>query len=266
MFRKYFSHEFKNTCQMPLTICGMIVGLSILFCIGALLELEFLLTLGLLSLIVCVYACSIMSYISIHKTLTGRLFTQSGYLTLTLPINTHTILISKILVNFIYVALYLVSFLVGILFVLFGFGVLDEVTEAFRELGNVFIELFKHFDLVSIYSIQILIGFVFLLCFILFCHAFSHSGYIKKQSKGSKFLVFVIAVIAVSYIMNIRILPFALTYGEELGYQFIQYNDYDFLLENIVVIDFSSFFWMLVGTVGFYFGSYYLIKNKIDIT
>ena len=65
--------------------------------------------------------------------------------------------------------------------------------------------------------------------------------------------------------MNIRILPFALTYGDELGYQFIQYNDYDFLLENVVVVDVSSFFWMLLGTVGFYFGSYYLIKNKIDI-
>ena len=265
MFKKYFSHEFKNTCQMPLTICCMIIGLSILFCIGALLELEFLLTLGLAALVVCVYACSIMSYISIHQTLTGRLFTKSGYLTLTLPINTHSILISKILVNFIYAASYMISILIGIIFVMFGFGLLDEVAEVIRELGEVFIELFKHLDLVLIYGIQMLIGFVFLLCFILFCYAFSHSGILKKQNKGTTFLVFVIALIAITYIMNIRILPFALTYGDELGYQFIQYNDYDFLLENVVVVDFSSFFWMLLGTVGFYFGSYYLIKNKIDI-
>ena len=44
MFKKYFSHEFKNTCQMPLTICGIIIAISILFCIGAIFELEFLLT------------------------------------------------------------------------------------------------------------------------------------------------------------------------------------------------------------------------------
>ena len=157
MFRKYFSHEFKNTCQMPLTICGIIIAISILFCIGAIFELEFLLTLGIVSIVVSAYVCAIMSYIVIHKTLTGRLFTKSGYLTLTLPVGTHTILISKILVNFIYAACYVVSFIIGIFFVLGGFGLLDDVGAVARELIDVFVSLFKNFDLVLIYSVQLLI-------------------------------------------------------------------------------------------------------------
>jgi hypothetical protein len=264
MFKKYFAHEFKNTCQMPLTICGVIVGLSILFCIGALLKLEFLLTLGIAALVVCAYACSIMSYVSVHKTLTGRLFTKSGYLTLTLPINTHTILISKILVNFVYASLYFVSFFLGILIVMFGFGILD-VNDMLGDIALGFVEIFENLDLVLIYGIQVLIGFVFLLCFILFCYAFSNSGYIKKRSKGINFLVFVVALTVLLYVMNIRILPFALTHNVDTGYKFILYDSYQFLLDDLVVIDFSTFFWILAGTISFYFGSYYLIKNKIDI-
>ena len=265
MFRKYFSHEFKNTCQMPFVICGMIIGLSLLFCVGALLELEFLLTLGLAALLVSIYACSIMSYISIHSTMTGRLFNKNGYLTLTLPIGTHTVLLSKILVNFIYAASYLASIIIGLILVLLGFGVLEGIGEVFEDVGEVLLSLLDNFDLVLIYSTEILIGFVFLLCFILFCSAFAHSGFLKKQNKGISFLVFVIGAISVIYIINLRIVPYALVHSEALGYQIVSFKGLESLYESDVVLDFSSFIWTLLGTVGFYFGSYYLIKNKIDI-
>ena len=264
MFRKYFAHEFKNTCQMPLTICGLILGLSILFCIGAVLKLEFLLTLGIVAIGVCSYACTIMAYVSIHKTLTCLLFTKSGYLTLTLPVSTHTILISKILVNFIYAACYTISFIFGVFIVLGGFGLLDSISSVLDELYILLKELFNSFDLILIYAIQGLLSFVFFLCFILFCNAVSNSGYIKKQNKMLKFIITVIFVTAVTYLLTVRIIPYALVYGES-GYRVVSAQGLNALYEGLVVIDFSVFFWILVGTLGLYFGSYYLIKNKIDI-
>ncbi len=265
MFKKYFTHEFKNTCQMPLTVCGLILGISLLVCLGALLKLESLLTLGIIALVVSVYACVIMSYISIHKTMTGRLFSKGGYLTLTLPVGTHTILISKILVNLIYAACYMVSLFAGIIIVMAGFGVFENINVTMQELMEVFSDLVSRLDLLAIEGFVFLISFVFLLCFILFCNAFSSSGYIKKQNKMVKFLVLVAFIIVLSYIMTIDIIPYSLIYSDESGYRIISTTDLDYQFIFSSVVDFSSLFWMLLGTVGLYFGSYYLIKNKIDV-
>ena len=182
-----------------------------------------------------------------------------------MPVGTHTILISKILVNFIYAALYMISFILGIFIVLGGFGLLEDIGSVLYDLYLVLKELFSRFDLVLIYSIQALLGFVFFLCFILFCNAFSNSGYIKKQNKMSKFILAVVFLIAVTYILTIRIIPFALVCTEDGIYQIIEAIDFEVFYSGLVVVDFSSFFWVLAGILGFYFGSYYLIKNKIDI-
>ena len=267
MFRKYFAHEFKNTCQMPITICALIIGVSLLVGIGALLKLEFLLTLGIITLVVSFYACFIMSYISIHKTMTGRLFSKGGYLTLTLPVGTHTILISKILVNLVYVVGYLLSIFIGVIVILGGFGLFESLRVTFAELVELAQQVMNNFDSVLIQTAVLLIGFVFFLCLILFCNAFTNSGYLKKQSKVINFIITVGFIILVAYIMSIDIIPFAMTYRSHSsdGYKIIPTNGDDFIYLYGNVLDFSSLFWMISGIFGFYFGSYYLIKNKIDI-
>lgn len=267
MFKKYFAHEFKNTCQMPITVCALIIGVSVLVGLGALLKLEFLLSLGIIALVVSFYACFIMSYISIHKTMTGRLFSKGGYLTLTLPVGTHTILISKILINLIYVIGYIASIFIGVFVILAGFGLFESLKVTFSELLELTQQLMNNFDVVLIQTTVALIAFVFFLCLILFCNAFTNSGYLKKQSKVVNFIITVGFIILVAYIMSIDIIPFALTYRthNSNGYEIISTNADDFIYLYGNVLDFSSLFWMLAGIFGFYFGSYYLIKNKIDI-
>ena len=264
MFKKYFAHEFKNSCQMPLTICGLIVGVCLLVGIGALLKLEFLYELGLIALGVSVYACLIMSYISIHKTITGRLFSKSGYLTLTLPVGTHTILISKILVNIVYVLFYVISMIVGLFILLFGFGKFVDVGSIFDGFDVIFKDMIDHFDVGLIELFYSILSFVFFLCIILFCEAFKNSGFLKKQSKVLNFLVLVVFIILLAFVMSFEIIPYILCFDDINGkYLIIHTNDYDYKYSSLV--DFSTLFWLLLGTTGFYFGSYYLIKNKIDI-
>lgn len=267
MFKKYFAHEFKNSCPMPLTICGLVLGISLLIAIGAMLELNELTTLALSAFVVTFYICFFMSFSSIHKTMTGRLFTKSGYLTLTLPVGTHTILLSKILVNMLYVILYIASFFISILLILGGIGLIGDIKDLFGGLGELFVGLVENFHLVLIYCVVALITFLFILCTILFCNSIVHSGFFKKQSKILNFVIGVIFVIVIATIINIEIIPYVLCYSSENGYYIEAINNEGPLLMYVsdAVVHFSSVFWMLLGTAGFYFGSYYLIKNKIDI-
>ena len=264
MFKKYFAHEFKNTCQMPLTICAIIIGVSLLVGIGALLDLDFLFELGIIASAVSVNACIIMSYVSIHKTITGRLFSSSGYLTLTLPVGTHTILISKILINIIYSILYVTSFIIAILILVFGFSNITDIGEMFEDAVILFSEMFKIFDVILIELLFIGLCFTFFLCVLLFVNTIKHSGFVKKQSKTFDFFVLVIFVICIAYILSLNIIPYSLCFDQESRkYLIISAEEYSF--NYFKLFDFSALFWVLFGTTGFYLGSYYLIKNKIDI-
>lgn len=280
MFKKYFAHEFKNSCVMPLTICGLIIGVCLLVGIGALLELEFLLNLGLISLIVSFYACLIMFYISIHKSITGRLFSKSGYLTLTLPVGTHTILLSKILVNLIYVIFYFLSFVLGIVILLYGFNLESIIPEIFETIKDIGVsgpaEILVIIEIVFSVLLFTSLGFVFFLCLILFINSVKHGGFIKKQNKVLGFILLILFIICIAYVINIDVIPYALCI-EMSGDGISDMNPYyHYIIElnkvgtheymhYYLLIDFSRLIWLLTGTVGFYFGSYYLIKNKIDI-
>lgn len=265
MFKKYFIHEFKNSCQMPLTICGISLGISILVAISAMLKLENLLGIGLTALIITIYIFFFMSIHSINKTMTERLFTKNGYLTLTLPVGTHTILISKLLINILYVILYLSSFFLGICIILGGFEVIGGIEEFFEGIGTLFVDIINNLDVVLIRVALALLAFLFFQCSILFFNAFSNSGLLKKQNKGTLFVLAVIFIFLITTIFSIDIIPFMLCYEESTGYFIEQTTESAMFYSSSLLIHFSSLLWMVLGTFGFYFGSYYLIKNKIDV-
>jgi hypothetical protein len=205
-----------------------------------------------------------MAYISIQKTITGRLFSKNGYLTLTLPVGTHTILISKILVNIFYAFLYFVAFYIGV-FVLFGgFAKIVNIGELLGGIGDIFAGVFERFAVLLIETLYYLLCFVFALCVILFCNSVANSGLIRKQSKVLNFIILIIFIISLSYIMSFEIIPYDLYY-DQLENRFLVSSTYLVSFYATHVFNFSTILWLLLGTAGFYFGSYYLIKNKIDI-
>ena len=263
MFFKYFSHEFKNTYKLPLIVCLLFLLDSLLIGIGQYYEIDALYDIGMSALSIILIISIISFYISIHKTLTSRLFTRGGYLTLTLPIGTHTILWSKILVNFIYSLWYSLAFMIGVFAIMAGFGVFDELLELFSYIGT--IELTG--DEVGYMIVQViflLLTFVSFLCFVLLYNAFINSGYIKTDSKFLKFILLIISLIILSNVMSIIIIPYYFVYDSAIeAYQVISIDEYDY---QTIFIDFSSLFWAILLGVGSYLGSYFLIKNKIDIT
>lgn len=265
MFKKYFAYEFKNSCQMPLTICGISLSIAILIAIGSILKLEYLLTIGLSALIITLYIFFFMSIHSIQKTMTERLFTKSGYLTLTIPVGTHTILISKIVINVLYVIIYLTAFFLSLFIILGGFGLMGDIEDITGSFGTIAVDIVDNLDLVLIRVFTALIAFVFILCSMLFFNAISNSGLLKKQGKISGCVLAVVFILAITMVLNIEIVPYVLCYEEEVGYFIEKTTEELMFYSSNVVIYFSYMIWMILGIVGFYFGSYYLIKNKIDV-
>jgi hypothetical protein len=228
--------------------------------LGQSLKIDSLLETGLIFLIVLSVVSIISFYVSINKTITSRLFTKGGYLTLTLPIGTHTILLSKILVNLVYMFFYFVAIFIGVFVILAGFGVFEELMELLSSVDYNAVFTAEEFGILLLQMFISLLSFVSFLTLVLFYNAFIHSGIIKTEKKGIRFLIIVIGLTIITNILSINIIPYCWVYDNFDGiYKVISVNDYNY---QTLIIDFSSLLWTILGGVGCYLGSYFLIKNK----
>lgn len=267
MFKKYFAFELKNTYKMPLVICLLVIGVSFLLALSAIFELDSLFTIAICALIATFIASIVMSVVSMNKSITSRLFNKGGYLTLTLPVGTHTVLFSKILVNFIYAFGYILSFFIGVILILFGLGTFATINEMVHDVFTFVCGLLEKYQITLIVLWYVLVGYLFVLCSVLFCNSIIHSGFIHKPNKIKNFLIIVIFIAVLTFIFTIEIIPFVIVYYPRTGEFRFGVSEYESLTLNSAryVFSISHMFWMNLGIVGFYFSSYYLIKNKIDV-
>ena len=280
MFGKYLWHELKNTFKLPLIISLISVGtLSIVFMSYA-IKSPLLVTLSSVLVVGSLYAMSVIAVLTVIFTYSGRLFNSKGYLTLTMPIKTTTIIWAKTLAVFIYLLgfailafILLISFLfVGVtnggivnIFALFGSSV--------EELKTIPVNLILAL-LIMIFVVAPIMIFAFLMIF-LFILAFSKTG-----TKKGIVVVTIIGIILGTLILT-SIVP-------NLGFPNLYYcnSTNSFIVTNIAGLDaysdlyieetgyflnatklfnfFNLIYYIGIG-VTLYFVNHYIMKNKLDI-
>ena len=272
MFGKYFSHELKNSYKFPL--------LSFIICIIAVLvgsltikiNSEFLISLSVLLIVGSFMFASVALIITLTRQFHSNLFNQQGYLTLTLPVKTRTIILTKILVSFIYA----VGFLLMIFLMLFIFTKSQNLR---GEFFDALYELLKiaysgdAFWILVFGLIQTIVGFTTVLFVLLTLGALGHIGLSRGISA-----VIIIATIIVLMVINSTLqssegIPnLYYSYGDQRYYfmsatkmfTLIEQNNYSYdqfrevMNPFIIVYD-------LVIIFGGYFLSKYLIQNKLEL-
>lgn len=187
----------------------------------------------------------------IIRSLYSRLFSQEGYLTLSLPVNIDAILISKILISALWI---LTSIFVVLLWFIFIAFVINDASYVIKQ----FLLLISNYSFLEIIRI-VLLGIILLIkpiTLLLLVLSILHIGKIVRFRKFIGILLFMIILFIETIAINVL-------------YLYIDSNMIDYMAFVHSLVDsinyYINFFANLLVILIYYFLSRYLIKNKLEI-
>ncbi len=241
MFWNLVRYEFKNVNKWYLALYGAVLALSTLIGVQAssLKSIDTpdqqMIMLVFLALVFggLIITLSISTLILIIRRFKGSVYDRQGYLTLTLPVSEHQIILSKLLGAFIWSLASSLVFILSIyiILVLTGANFLDIFSLEY---------LFKFYmDSFWLSVISFILSTVAsILCIYL------------AISIGQLFNEYRTALAVLAYIVIQTILGFV---GLNL-----RIDDYNWMISFEIVKD-------LILSVAFYLGTYYILKNKVNL-
>ncbi|MFA5543750.1 MAG: hypothetical protein WC008_05540 [Bacilli bacterium] len=261
MFSKLLKHEFKNTYKETLFVSSgiMIVSLliSVLFKTGFIRIASFL----LLSLVALYIMAGAVIIINIVKSFHTKMFTDEGYLTMTLPVSVDGLLLSKIIVNLVWILA------TGIVFIL-SLGLTINTI-----LGGNELFIFKGIITVIrdnpagsiIYIIYFAISLLSFVLTLVLTLAILNIGKIKKYK-----LLFGIGIYyGLNFVLQLAstifvIIPYAISVSAN-GVSLEEFDYSDNFFSGLTFMSMNTLIVSIAGIIGFYFLSRYLIKNKLEL-
>lgn len=185
------------------------------------------------------------------RTLYLGLFSQEGYLTLSLPVSIDAILISKILISALWILISIFVVLLWLIFIAFAINDASYVIQQFLLLisNYSFLEIIR----ILLLGIVLLIKPITLLLLVL---SILHIGKIVRFRKLIGILLFMIILFIETIAVNVL-------------YLYIDSNIIDYMVFVRSLVDsisyYINFFANLFVILIYYFLSRYLIKNKLEI-
>lgn len=238
---KLLKHDIRDSYLEIVVLNGILIILSIFAFIGIRSESSFLLEIALIALVLTIFAAVFVVLSSIIKSFHRNLFTNYGYLTLTTPVSIDKILISKIIVNMLWILVTIVSAIICMFIVISStnsFSGIYQIFEALKQIQPV--EVLKSVVSFAISSLSLITVLIFVLVLV-------NTGRMKKF----KLLKGILIYIGISLIMS-------------LSNPFQSVNNPEPLISTTADYIFNlaiSLAWSIV----FYFVSRYLIKNKLEL-
>ena len=103
MLGKLIKHELKHSARYTMSIYIAVIALSAFMGLSLLSSATWLGVMSCIALYVAGFVAVIVTLVSVIKNFYDTLFGRQGYLTLTLPVKCSTLLISKVIVSFIWI-------------------------------------------------------------------------------------------------------------------------------------------------------------------
>ena len=242
MFWNLVRYEFKNVNKWYLALYGAVLALSALIGIQArtyndipikesqpILLIFLALVFGGLMI-----TLGISTLILIIRRFKGSVYDRQGYLTLTLPVSEHQIILAKLLGAFIWS---LISSVVLVLSIYIILVIIEPNSVNFLAFKDLFQQ---YLDSIGLYLISFILSTISgILCIYL------------AISIGQLFNEYRTALAVLAYIVIQTILGFV---GLNLRIDI----DYNWMISFEIVKD-------LILSVAFYLGTYYILKNKVNV-
>lgn len=275
--RQFLKYEFKRNYKsfvfsyLLIITSFIILGIFLFFVknINTIPEILYFVYSNLMLLVYGSIATAMVLFIiNLVKSFYNNIFSDEGYLTLSFPKTTDQLLLSKIIVNIIWVILLVCSFCIGIII---RFLCTSGEDSAFSGMLGSIITLFNYnaaaipFYLIN-YFIEIVLFFVLLLL----SFTLINLGNLKK----GKIMLGILIFMGINYVLNIfgeltDLIGFGLAITDNQNLLFVFGSEYSENFINSGAISYVFNITEIILNVGIIVGSYiltrYLLKNKIEI-
>ena len=271
MLGKLIKYEFKSTSRVMWFLYGALIVVGAL--LGFMLRIDddsnlsimpfyassettqkaLQITMGALGgiYVLMIQAIFIMTIIMIITRFNRNLLGGEGYLMHTLPVKTHNLILSKGIVAIIWGAIAVLSGILSGLFFSITSGVLGLIIKenAWAQIWGSIKEMFGLNTVLFI--IAIVIGCISTVM------AFYFAMAIGNLANKNKFLYAVLAYVGIQVVLSIIVSVIGINGGGIVGLMFGPDNLRGFLIQSIIE--------GLILIVGFFFGTTYILKNKLNL-
>ncbi len=264
MFARLLKHQLKSTYLTFNILYGVIILLGLL--LGVSLKNTLLFTILIILFAFSLIAVAIFYVMSMFQICATSLYGKRGYLTFSIPVSPHQLILSKILTVFLYGLGLVLSFIIAFYLVFFVISP-ENAFEIFGELGNIIAAVFSSPAVAVLSFINFIVSFISGLMLIFFSFALANSGISNKNRNVIAVLIYIGLNIILSILEAFNILDFNICmniYNKNqlailTSSQLISYTDFTpFFNINSFIID-------IISGVGLYFGSVYLMSHKLEL-
>lgn len=279
--RQFLKYEFKNNWKSFLLSYLLIIGSFLILSIFIMFVKDIVNTTPFMTILYsnlviltigAMIASVVLFIINIVKSMYNSIFTDEGYLTLSFPKSTDSLIISKFIANVVWELLYGVAVGIGIvflyvsLFVAFG----QPVNDLFVELQLLFANLDFSLGIVVFSIINLIVEVIlgFILLFLAFCVV--NTGIAKKGKVIIGILLysgFSYALSLISSIASTISFGFAIDASGQLVFAYGAIYSDAFLKSNAImyVFDFTAFFINVGLIVGLYIACRKILRNHLEL-
>ena len=276
MLVKLLKHEFKATSRQFLLLYAVFAAVTL--CNKIVLEItsfnEFWSTFQGLFMGVYVLTCAIifvMTTVLIVMRFYRNMVKDEGYLTFTLPVSVHELLLSKAIAAFVWMLASFLIFLVSVMLLTWGHGVTESIAELAPELFNAYPELSACKSSAIVFCILYIVNLIIGSFYSIFMIYMSIA--IGQLVNKHRVLTSIGAFFGISFIIQnvLSILFVALSFffastdmfdailytnSTEAAYFFFRFLNGTLLI---------SMFLNLILTAGFYFVTNYIFSKKLNL-
>lgn len=270
MLKKLLKHEFKNTWMEITIVNGATLVISLFLALILRLHVDmFFISLSVMAIMLLYLAATGLLIFNIIRSFNQKMFTNEGYLTMTLPITIDQLLISKIIVNLVWVMTTALSIILSLFFV--GLVIQPNLSDFF---------LFDISELIAenllptlLIIIQIVISTLLSIMVLVFILSILNSGKIKKVKLLIGAFLFYAITNVISSLTNILIIiPYSIYIGESGMTIDKSYTIFDMLWgsnslysNGIPIMNFNTILLNIVFIALFYFISRKLIRDHLEL-
>ncbi len=269
MLKTLLKHEIKSSWLEITIVNGSVLVLSILVALFiAYLPSSTFTVVTLSSLFLLFFLQAVLVILNVIRSLNKKMFSNEGYLTFSLPVTTKQLLISKILVNLLWVIFTTVIVLISIIMIIVAtfegspFAFIIDIKEFF---GKSFVPLI-------LLAITYIISYLLFLLIIIFVLALTNTTKIRKKKVLLGISLFYLMTIIISIMNNlIHVIPYAVFLNNGvISVAKIDFNDFYMLIPSLtmretVIMNFNALLIDIICIIGLFFTSSSLIANRLEL-
>ena len=197
MLGKLLKHEFKHSARYVMAIYACTAAVLAVMVIALLIKMTWLSVAASVILYFAGLLVVIMTLVAVIKNFYDSLYTNQGYLSFTLPVKCSTLLVSKVIVSFVWIIASVVALALIYLVIFFNAraqsnGELGSILEILRDSGlldmlpsgAMIAKALVYFALILLLTVLTFVGFVY------FSVTLANTRPLQKHPKLFGFLIF----------------------------------------------------------------------------